>query len=132
MARYVIDTTTALKILEHETSPRGAYELLAPTLLRSLVLDALYARARSSAAAKTRAQALNARFAKLKVRYLGDAVLRRRAWSLAEEADCASTFDAEFVALTQLQGDALVTEKAELVALAERFVAVAPFEALRR
>jgi predicted nucleic acid-binding protein len=50
----------------------------------------------------------------MKIRLLGDAVLRRRAWDLADRLKWASTYDAEYVALTQLQGDALVTLDAEL------------------
>lgn len=69
---------------------------------------------------------LNARFGKLKVRYLGDAVLRRRAWVLAARMELASTFDAEYVALTQLQGDALTTEKGDLTSTAKGLVTVRP------
>ncbi len=36
-------------------------------------------------------------------------MLRRKAWALAERLGLAETYDAEFVALTQLQADALVT-----------------------
>jgi hypothetical protein len=38
---------------------------------------------------------------------LGDAVLRRRAWAVADRLGWASTYNnAEYVALTQLQADA--------------------------
>lgn len=40
----------------------------------------------------------------MKIRYLGDAVLHRRAWELAERLGRASTYDTEYIALTQLQG----------------------------
>ena len=36
-------------------------------------------------------------------------MLRRKAWALAEQLGLAETHDAEYVALTQLQADALVT-----------------------
>jgi len=48
------------------------------------------------------------------IRLLGDAVLRRRAWDLADQLGWASTYNAEYVALTQLQADAFVTLDAEL------------------
>jgi len=48
------------------------------------------------------------------IRLLGDAVLRRRAWHVAEQLGWAETYDAEYVALTQLQADAFVTLNAEL------------------
>ena len=41
-------------------------------------------------------------------------MLRRRAWELADQLGWASTYDAEYVALTQLQADAFVTLDAEL------------------
>jgi len=41
-------------------------------------------------------------------------VLRRRAWDLAEQLGWAETYDAEYVALTQLQADAFVTLDAKL------------------
>ena len=47
------------------------------------------------------------------IRLLGDAVLRRRAWEVADQLGWASTYDAEYVALTQLQADAFVTLDAE-------------------
>jgi hypothetical protein len=50
-----------------------------------------------------------ARIRALPIRLLGDAVLRRRAWDLAEQLGWAETYDAEYVALTQLQADAFVT-----------------------
>ena len=50
-----------------------------------------------------------ARIGRMPIRLLGDAVLRRRAWDLADQLGWASTYNAEYVALTQLQADALVT-----------------------
>lgn len=43
------------------------------------------------------------------IRMLGDAVLRRRAWEVADRLGRDSTDDAEYVALTTLQVDALIT-----------------------
>ena len=57
------------------------------------------------------------------IRLLGDAVLRRKAWAIAEQLGWVETFDAECVALTQLQADAFVTLDAEL---ARRGVGVVP------
>jgi predicted nucleic acid-binding protein len=44
----------------------------------------------------------------------------------------ASTYDAEYVALTQLQADAFVTLDADLARRVEGIVATASIEALRR
>ena len=64
------------------------------------------------------------------IRLLGDAVLRRRAWDLAERLGWAETYAAEYVALTQLQADALVTLDAELARRLEGIVTTATIEAL--
>ena len=53
------------------------------------------------------------------IRLLGDAVLRRRAWEVADQLGWASTYDAEYVALTLLQADAFVTLDAELARAVE-------------
>ena len=50
-----------------------------------------------------------ARFRKMPIRLLGDAVLQRRAWEAADQLGWTETYTAEYVALTQLHGDALVT-----------------------
>jgi predicted nucleic acid-binding protein len=65
------------------------------------------------------------------IRLLGEAVRRRRAWELAEQLGWASTYDAEYVALTQLQGDAFVTLDAELARRVDGIVSTATIEALR-
>jgi predicted nucleic acid-binding protein len=72
-----------------------------------------------------------ARVNALPIRLLGDAVLRRRAWEVADQLGWAETYDAEYVALTQLQGDALVTTDAELARRVEGIVPTAPIDALR-
>ncbi len=66
----------------------------------------------------------------MKIRLLGDAVLQRRAWELADQLGWASTYDAEYVALTQLQADAFVTLDAKLARSVEGIVATASIEAL--
>jgi hypothetical protein len=48
------------------------------------------------------------------IRLLGDRVLRGTAWKVADELGWAETYDAEYVALTRLHGDALVTADADL------------------
>jgi len=53
-----------------------------------------------------------ARIGRMPIRFLGDAV--RRAWEVADQLGWASTYNAEYVSLTQLQADALITLDAEL------------------
>ena len=98
--------------------------------MRSQALDALYGRVSRGELSEEAGLALNARFGKLKIRYLGDAVLRRRAWALAAQTGMASTLDAEYLALTQLQADALITENVELASKATGLVTVKPLVAL--
>jgi predicted nucleic acid-binding protein len=66
-----------------------------------------------------------ARFNRMRIRLLGDAVLRRRAWEIVDRLGWASTYEAEYVALTQLQADALVTLDAELARSVQGMVATA-------
>jgi predicted nucleic acid-binding protein len=67
----------------------------------------------------------------IRIRLLGDAVLRRRAWEVAEQLGWAKTYDAEYVALTQLQADAFVTLDADLARRVEGIVPTATIEALQ-
>ncbi len=72
-----------------------------------------------------------ARIGRMPIRLLGDAVLRRRAWDLADRLGWASTYDAEYLALTQLQADAFVTLDPELARSVQGIVATASIDALR-
>jgi predicted nucleic acid-binding protein len=65
------------------------------------------------------------------IRLLGDAVLRRKAWNLAEQLGWPETYDAEYVALTVLQADAFVTLDADLARRVEGIVTTATIEALQ-
>jgi predicted nucleic acid-binding protein len=131
MARYVIDLACAIKIAEADIQIASEHEILAPTLLRSQVLDHFYRRTLSGELTEADALIMNARFGQLKFRYLGDAVLRRRAWSIAQQLGMLSTYDAEYIALTQLQGEALVAADKRLASVAKKVVSVKSFEALR-
>ncbi len=130
MARYVIDLACTLRLLESNLDLPRDHEILAPTLLRSQVLDSLFRRTLDGDMEEADALAVNTRFAKLKIRYLGDAVLRRRAWTVAKQLAMTSTFDAECIALTELQADALIAEDPQLASLAKQRVPVEPFQAL--
>ena len=67
----------------------------------------------------------------MKIRLLGDGVLRRRAWDIATKLGWSSTYDAEYVALTLLQADALITLDADLARSVEGIVNTATIDALR-
>jgi hypothetical protein len=57
-------------------------------------------------------------------------VLRKTAWTIADELGWESTYAAEYVALTRLQADYLVTLDEDLVRAVQGVVATAPFDAL--
>lgn len=130
MPRFVIDPRTALRLVAEGVRPAAGVALLAPTLLRDQVLERLYRGARDGTMEPTEARRHHDRFATLKVRYLGDRVLRQTAWRVAADAGAATTFAASYVALTMLQGDALVALDDEVRALAAGRVALRPFAAL--
>jgi len=64
------------------------------------------------------------------MRLLGDRVSRRTAWKIAREHGWETTYDAEYLAVTKLQADALVTVNPALAAKAEDVVPLARLAAL--
>ena len=131
MTRFVVDAGAVLHLVSERVEVSGEHELLAPTLLRSQVLSLLHeAVQRGDIPADVARERLD-RIGRMPIRLLGDGVLRRRAWQLADRLGWASTYDAEYVALTQLQADALVTLDMELARSVEGIVATASIDALR-
>jgi predicted nucleic acid-binding protein len=131
MTRFVVDAGAALHLASAGVEVPGTHKLLAPTLLRSQTLSALHeAVLRGEIPAEVARDRL-ARIRRMRIRLLGDAVLRRRAWDLPDQLGSASTYNAEYVALTQLQADAFVTLDAELASSVEGIVATASIDALR-
>ena len=131
MTRLVVDAGVVLHLAAEETEVSDAHKLLAPTLLRSQTLSQLHEAVHRGELPAAVARERLTRIGKLPIRLLGDAVLRRRAWEIAEKLGWASTYDAEYVALTQLQADAFVTMDAELARSVEGIVATASIDALR-
>lgn len=130
MTRFVVDAAAALRLAAEGAEVPDAHELLAPTLLRSQALSTMHEAVHRDALPADVALDRLARVGAMRIRLLGDAVLRRRAWELATLLGWASTYDAEYVALTQLQADALVTLDAELERAVAGVVRTAPFAAL--
>jgi predicted nucleic acid-binding protein len=131
MSRFVIDAGAVLYLASEGIDVPRAHDLLAPTLLRSQTLSVLHEAVRRGEIPADVARERLARVGRMKIRLLGDAVLRRRAWELADQLGWASTYNAEYVALTQLQADAFVTLDAELARSVEGIVATASIDALR-
>jgi len=131
MTKFVVDAGAVLHLAGEEMEVSAEHELLAPTLLRSQALSALHEAVHQGELPAGVARDLLDRIGRMKIRLLGDAVLRRRAWEVADRLGWATTYDAEYVALTQLQADAFVTMDTELARSVEGLVATASIDALR-
>ena len=132
MTRFVVDSGVVLHLACEEIEVPARHELLAPTLLRSQTLSALHEAVHRGELAPDVARERLGRIGAMPIRLLGDAVLRRRAWEIAEQLGWAETYDAEYVALTQLQADAFVTLDAKLARRVKGIVATANLDALRK
>ena len=131
MARFVVDCSAVLELANQEVEVHPEHELLAPTLLRSQTLSALHEAVHRGELESEDALEQLERIWAMPIRLLGDAVLRRNAWRFAEQLGWAQTYDAEYLALTKLQGDALVTLDQELARKAEGVVPTATLDELR-
>jgi predicted nucleic acid-binding protein len=131
LTKFVVDAGAVLYLASEEVEVRRAHKLLAPTLLRSQTLSALHEAVQRGEIPANVARDRLARIGRMPIRLLGDAVLRRRAWDLADQLGWASTYNAEYVALTQLQAEAFVTLDTELARSLEGIVEIASIDALR-
>lgn len=131
MTRFVVDAGVVLHLASAGIEAPGPHELLAPTLLRSQTLSALHEAVARGELSASAARDRLACIGRMPIRLLGDAVLRRRAWDLADRLGWASTYDAEYLALSQLQADAFVTLDVDLARRVEGVVAIASIDELR-
>jgi predicted nucleic acid-binding protein len=131
MTRFVVDVSAVIHLASKDVKVPKKHELLAPTLLRSQLLSALHEAVRRGEMDGDVARDLLARVRKMPIRLLGDAVLQRRAWELADRLGWDSTYDAEYIALTQLQADAFVTLDKKLARSVKGIVETASIDALR-
>ena len=130
MTRYVIDAAAAIEIARGQVEVAAEHSLVAPSLLRSQVLSILYRAVRAGELSPKEGKVLLDRVTELKIRLLGDRVSRGTAWKIAEELGWEDTPDAEYLAVTRLQADALVALDPRLAKLADGVVPLAEFEAL--
>ncbi len=130
MTRFVVDAGAALHLAAADAQIASEHKLLAPTLLRSQTLSAVYEAVRRGEISADVGRERLRRVARMPIRLLGDAVLRRHAWELAEQLGWSTTYDAEYIALTQLQADAFVTLDKKLARSVKGIVATAPIDAL--
>ena len=127
----MIDAPTLLHLVDDEVPVDAGHQLVAPNSIRSEALLLLLQQVRRGERSEQAALALHERMTEVKMRLLGDRVSRGTAWKIARQQDWDGLRDAEYLAVTRLQADALVTIDPELAAKAEGVVPVAPVDALR-
>jgi predicted nucleic acid-binding protein len=130
MTRYVIGPDVAIRLARDQAVIRGEHQLLAPALLRSQVLSLLYQAVRHGELTRRDAEVQLAYVHGLPIRLANDLVLDNVAWKAAGLLGWPDTLDAEYVALAQLQADALITLDRHLADAVTDLVTVAPIEAL--
>jgi predicted nucleic acid-binding protein len=130
MTRYVIGPDVVIHLARDNAVIRDEHQILAPTLLRSQLLSLLYQAVDRGEMTKKDAERRMNYMRGLRIRLLGDRVLQSVAWKVADQLGWPDTFDAEYVALTQLQADAFITLDRKLGHAVKDLVTVAPIEAL--
>ena len=130
MTRYVIDAASLLRLVDEQVRVHPAHRLVAPGTIRSEAMGLLLGQVRRGERTEAEALERHERLTEVRMRLLGDRVSRRTAWRIAREQDWDGLRDAEYLAVTRLQADALVTVDPELAAKAEGLVRVASFQDL--
>ena len=125
MARYVIDAPTLLHLVDTGLRVDPGHQLVAPNSIRSEALELLLRDVRAGKRDEAAALETHERMTEMKMRLLGDRVSRRTAWRFARQHDWDTLRDAEYLAVTRLQADALITVDPDLAAIARNCVAVA-------
>jgi predicted nucleic acid-binding protein len=122
---FVIDAPVAITLAAEGVTIAPTRSLTAPTLLRSQVLALVYDSVRRQEIDEAAGRGLLEGVRRLGIRFLGDRSLEDHAWRLATELNWPDVHRAQYVALTQLQADALVTADEELAAVAAAHVRTA-------
>ena len=130
MNRYVIDAPTLLYIVANDIQPSPHHQIVTPIVIRSQALSLLFEAVRKGDLTEDLALLHHQHLTELKMRLLGDRVSRRTAWRIAREQGWETTYDAEYLAVTELQADALVTVNPALAAKARGVVPLANVDAL--
>lgn len=106
------------------------HQLVAPTLLRSQVLSLLYVEVRRAKISRKDADRRLDYLRGLRIRLLGDRVLQRVAWNVADQFSWTDSYVAEYIALTRLQADAFITLDAMLARTVKGAVTIATIDDL--
>ena len=130
MTRFSIDPPTLVHLVRGGLEPHAAHRLVAPNPLRTQALELLLRQVNGGELDEREALRIHERMTELKVRLLGDRVSRRTAWKIARELGWDDLVDAEYLAVTRLQADALVTIDPRLAAKAADVVPLAAVDDL--
>jgi predicted nucleic acid-binding protein len=130
MTRYVIDAPTLLHLVGNEIAVNPEHQLVAPNLLRSEAMHLLLQAVRRGELRESQALEQHERLTELKIRLLGDRVSRRTAFKIALDQGWPTTYGAEYLAVTRLQADALVTVDSQFARQVANIVPVQPVEVL--
>ncbi|NKZ10077.1 type II toxin-antitoxin system VapC family toxin [Mycolicibacterium septicum DSM 44393] len=132
MTIFVIDARVAIDLATAEASIPPEHSLAAPTLLRSQALALVYESVHRGEIDERAGRKILDDVRGLRIRLLGDRSLQDHAWRIAAKLNWQDTYQAEYIALTQLQADALATADTKLAAAARIFVeTVSPDDILR-
>lgn len=126
----MIDAPTLVHVVSTGVEVNPAHQLVAPNIVRSQALALLFDAVQAGTMTEAAALNLHERLTELKMRLLGDRVSRRTAWKIARQNSWTTTFHAEYLAVCQLQADALVTIDVQFATRASGIVPIAPLEAL--
>lgn len=125
MTTFVIDAAVAIAIAAEEVTIPPQHSLIAPTLLRSQALALVYESVRRGEVDERTGRKILDDIRGLRIRFLGDRSLEDHAWRLAGQLNWPDIYQVQYIVLTQLQADALVTFDDELAAAARVFVTTA-------
>lgn len=132
MTTFVIDAQVAIDLAISGATIPPQNSLTAPTLLRSQTLALVYELVHRGEIDERTGWKILDDVRGLRIRFLGDRSLEDHAWRLAAKLNWPDVHQVEYIALTQLQADALVTVDDELAAAARAFVKTAsPADILR-
>ena len=104
--------------------------MLASAFLRSQMVSLLFQAVRRGEMTKEDAERRLFYARGMRIRLHEDEFLENAAWQIVDQLGWSDTFDAEYVALTQLQADALITLDRQLAHAVKDLVTLAPIEAL--
>ncbi len=125
MTRYTIDAPALLHLVTEGVEVHPDHQLVAPNAVRSQALQILLDQVRAGEITEKQARERHTALTETRIRVLGDRMSRWTSFKVAREQGWETTTAAEYVAVTQLQADALVALDPELRRLAKGLVPLA-------